>query len=240
MQADTFRQIVEQRRSVRVYDQEAEFDPNVVQRCLEMATLAPNSSNMQLWEFYRITTPVLKAAMLPICMTQNSVRTANELVVAVIRPERWREHAAWNLENLRKENADNPAVLGKVETYYGKLMPLSYRQDALGIQGALKKALFALGGLFRPMYREASKSDMRAVMHKSTALACMTFMYGMKAEGYDTCPLEGFDSRRVQKLLGLPRSAGITMVITCGKGDPEKGIWGERHRLPYEKVIKTL
>lgn len=237
---DSFRQIVEQRRSVRIYDQNAEFDPQVVQRCLELATLSPNSSNMQLWEFYRITDPTIRAQMVPLCMGQNSVRTASELVVAATRPERWRKHAEINLDNLRRDNADNPKVLKKIESYYGTLMPLTYWQDPLGITGVLRKWIFALIGLFRPVYREASLADMRAVMHKSTALACMTFMYAMRAEGYDTCPLEGFDSARIKRLLNLPRSAGITMVIACGKGDVNKGIWGERHRLPYEEVIKVI
>ena len=237
---ESFRQIVEQRRSVRVYDTQSDFDPNVLQRCLELATLSPNSSNMQLWEFYRITDPALKAKMAVYCLGQNSVKTASEIVVAAICPDKWREHAQINLKNLQKDNADNPTVLKKVTAYYGKLMPLTCWQDALGITGVLRKWIFSLIGLFRPVYREASRSDMRAVMHKSTALACITFMYAMRAEGYDTCPLEGFDSSRVKKLLNLPGSAGITMVIACGKGDANKGIWGQRHRLPFDEVIKVV
>ncbi len=240
MSLDTFAAIVNARRSVRVYDADAEYDPTVVQRCLELATQAPNSSNMQLWEFYRITDPGKRAQMVPICFNQTAVRTAAEIVVAVIRPDRWRAHAQVNLDNLSRDNAGNPKVLAKVQQYYGKLMPLSYWHDPIGLTGWLRKQLFNLVGLFRPWYREASKADMRAVMHKSTALACMTFMYAMKAEGYDTCPLEGFDSARVKHLLGLPRSAGITMVITCGRGDPEKGVWGQRHRLPAEQVIRQI
>ena len=36
-------------------------------------------------------------------------------------------------------------------------------------------------------------------MHKTCALAAQTFMLAMSNEGYDTCPMEGFDSRRVKK-----------------------------------------
>lgn len=41
------------RRSVRRYDKNKPIDPEKVKHCLELATLAPNSSNMQLWEFYQ-------------------------------------------------------------------------------------------------------------------------------------------------------------------------------------------
>lgn len=57
-----------------------------------------------------------------------------------------------------------------------------------------------------------------------------------KAEGYDTCPMEGMDSLRVKKLLNLPKGAEISMIIGCGKGLPE-GIYGKRFRVPNDEVI---
>ena len=50
-------EVLNYRRSVRVYDKEKEIDTEKVKHCLELATLAPNSSDMQLWEFYHITQP---------------------------------------------------------------------------------------------------------------------------------------------------------------------------------------
>lgn len=52
----TFEEIVHYRRSVRHY-QNVEIDAEKVKHCIELATLSPNSSNMQLWEFYHITEP---------------------------------------------------------------------------------------------------------------------------------------------------------------------------------------
>ncbi len=51
------------------------------------------------------------------------------------------------------------------------------------------------------MVREVSKADLRVCLHKSTSLAAMTFMTAMRAGGYDTCPMEGFDSKRAKTLL---------------------------------------
>ena len=50
----TVTEAIQYRRSVRKYKQE-EIDEEKVKKCIENATLAPNSSNMQLWEFYHIT-----------------------------------------------------------------------------------------------------------------------------------------------------------------------------------------
>lgn len=51
-------------------------------------------------------------------------------------------------------------------------------------------------------------------------------MLSMSEQGYDTCPLEGFDSLRVKRALGLPHDCGINMVITCGVRT-EGGVRGE-------------
>ena len=49
------------RRAVRVFDKNKPLDPEKVKHCLELASLAPSSSNMQLWEFFQITRPELIA-----------------------------------------------------------------------------------------------------------------------------------------------------------------------------------
>jgi nitroreductase len=55
----------------------------------------------------------------------------------------------------------------------------------------------------------------------------------------DTCPMEGFDSKRVKKILGLPKSAEISMIIGCGYRD-NNGIYGPRFRVPFEEVYRAI
>jgi nitroreductase len=63
-------------------------------------------------------------------------------------------------------------------------------------------------------------------------------MLSIAAEGFHTCPMEGFDEKRVKKALNLPRGAEINMIISVGLGT-EPGIWGPRMRVPNEEVIFT-
>ena len=88
-------------------------------------------------------------------------------------------------------------------------------------------------------YREVTSADLKVVGHKSTALAAQTFMVSMAAHGYDTCPMEGFDSKRLKKLLNLPSGAQISMVIGCGIRKPE-GLYGKRFRIPFNEVYRRL
>jgi nitroreductase len=106
--------------------------------------------------------------------------------------------------------------------------------------GIFRKLLTSGISLFRPMTTFVSESDVRAVVHKSCALAAQTFMIAMANEGYDTCPLEGFDARRVKKILNLPARVEINMIIPCGIRNGNKGIWGDRYRVPFEEVYKRV
>ncbi len=235
----TFDEIVQARRSVRIYDADAPFNSDVVRKSIERSILAPNSSNMQLWEFYQISTPEVKAELAKACFGQLAAKTASELVVFVTRLDKWKERADWNLSVLKKNiEGKTPGEREKrALNYYGKLMPLLYRNDFLGISTLIRFFIVAYHALVgKPIIRFITKADQRITVHKSCALAAQTFMLSMKAEGYDTCPMEGFDAVLVKKILDLPADAEINMIISCGVAKPE-GIFGNRNRVPNEQVI---
>ena len=234
---------VKRRRSVRKYDPNKPLDKDKVKQCLELATLAPNSSNMQLWEFYHITSKDTLLKMAPYCFDQNAAKTAQQMVVVVVRKDMWRKRQRAHIEYLNKVFGDKPkkdqTKRAKFAfTYYKTIIPVAYA-DFLGIFGYVKYALYWIIGLFRPIYRQARKSDMRIVAHKSAGLAAQTFMLAMADINYDTCPMEGIDSLRIKKLLKLPLGAEINMVISCGIRLPE-GVYGDRFRIPFEEVYKAI
>lgn len=235
--AEIFAQIVQERRSVRIYDETLPFDGDAVARSLERAVLSPNSSNLQLWEFYRVKTKEKKQELAGYCLGQKAAKTANELIVIVTRKDKWKERATFVLNEARKEF---PEKKGKretlIETYYEKLIPMLYGNDPFGLMNAFKQTATFGTGMFQPISREVTSDDMRVVVHKSAALAAQTFMLSMKAEGYDSCPMEGFDSKRVKNFLRLPKEAEICMIISVGTAKPE-GIYGKRVRVDSKDVI---
>ena len=192
-------EVLNYRRSVRVYDKEKEIDTERVKHCLELATLAPNSSDMQLWEFDFETGNIRRNS--PIDRQEKRIKDR--------------------------------------KLYYGILMPFVYARFC-GILGLFRVLLANIISIFRPMMLEVSEGDVRVVVHKSCALAAQTFMIAMANEGYDTCPLEGLDSRRLKRLLKLPHGAEINMVVSCGIRNGNKGIWGERCRVPFEEVYRKI
>ena len=192
----------------------------------------------------RITSKDIIDKIAPFCFNQNAARTAQELVVFVTRKDLWKQRAKVNLGFIDKTfGANNPkseqSSREKVaRNYYGKIIPFAYA-DFLGILGFLKYLMVLVIGFFKPIYREVRKSDMRIVAHKTCGLAAQNFMISMAAEGYDTCPMEGSDTWRVKKLLGLPFGSEINMIVSCGIRKPE-GVYGERFRIPFEEVYKEV
>ena len=229
------------RRSVRVYDENKGIDTEIVKKCVQQATLAPNSSNMQLWEFHHVTSEEILKKLNFACLGQPAATTAKQMLVVVVRKDLWKQRAKSNLSNIQKIFANNNREKQSSRekfalNYYGKLMPFVYA-DFFGLFGCIKFLFSWVTGVFRPTYRQLRNSDMRIVAHKSAALAAQTFMLSMAAEGYDTCPMEGTDTLRIKKILKLPLSSEINMVISCGIRKPE-GVYGERFRIPFEKVYK--
>ena len=240
----TVSEAIEYRRSVRKY-LDIQLDEEKVKNCIKNATLAPNSSNMQLWEFYHVTDNEKLKKLSKACFDQNAAKTAINMVVFVARRDKWRERAKYNLDYLEdmfdkqeRKGIDVGRRRKVSRRYYKKLKPTIYT-DFLGIICYYKKILSIFICLFRPIYREVLFSDTRVITHKSVALAAENFMLSMAEIGYDTCPMEGSDTSRVKKILNLPSKAEITMIIGCGIR-AENGVYTERFRVPFEKVYKKI
>ncbi len=242
MSEKTVNEAIDFRRSVRVYD-DTKIDTSIVKKCIEQAVLAPNSSNMQLWEFYHITSKSVIDKLAPLCLNQNAAKTAQQLLVVSVRKDLWRKRAKANLDYLNKIYPPTPKAEQSnrekmAKNYYKKLIPFVYI-DFLGILGMFKYLIILVTGLFKPIYREVRAKDMRVVAHKSAGLAAQTFMLSMAGKGYDTCPMEGSDTWRVKKVLELPYGAEINMIIACGIRKPE-GVYGERFRIPFEDIYREI
>ncbi len=237
---EEFESVAKTRRSVRQYTSQpiSERDMNDV---LDAAIVAPNSSNLQAFEFIWVRSPEKKAELVKYCLSQSAARTAQELVVCVARWDRWdetrREMAGW----LKTQTAIPKAVTNYYETY----SKVFYAMGPLGIGGVGKRVTYALAGLARPMPRgPVNQEDLRVWAVKSAALACENAMLAARAKGFDSCPMEGNDPIRVGKLVGLPRLGfkrwwDIPMVISFGHR-AENGVWGKQWRRERAKLVREI
>ncbi len=231
---EEFRKVVTTRRSVRRFTEEAIPD-EIVHDCLDMALLAPNSSNLQPWDFYRIVDPAKKKAMGPACLNQNAAKTAAELIVVCGRTRSWKKHSAEMLDYWPEETV--PRI---VEQYYKIGTKAHYGTLPLDPFGKIKKLIRTVSGIAAPAPRwPNNNADMQLWACKTAALASQNLMLAFRAHGYDTCPMEGYDDARVRKLVKLPRDAFIVMIVAAGRR-AENGLYHRQFRFERERFIHEV
>lgn len=227
-------QTIEARRSIRRYTNEPVPD-EVVERAIDAALLAPNSSNTQTWDFYWVKSPEKKARLVKYCLNQSAARKAQQLIVITADPKKWKRSQAHLVKYVKDVQAPKSVI-----AYYEKLIPFSYRWGFLNSLGLVKGFFAFLLGFFRPVPRPSiGRAEHQLVAVKSAALACENFVLAIKAQGFDSCMMEGFDENRVKSMLNLGHSARVVMIISVGRGDTD-GTWGPRFRIPRELVVHTV
>ena len=112
--ADFF-DVLRSRRSVRVFNG-TPVPADVVEQCLELALCAPNSSNLQPWEFHWLKSKEKREQAVPICLGQPAAATAAEIIVCVARTNTWRQARSQMLERFAKD----PTTPESAKTYYQK------------------------------------------------------------------------------------------------------------------------
>ena len=232
---EEFIKLINSRRSVRVFTNE-KVNHDDLKECIELALLAPTSSNLQCWEFYWVKDGLKKEKMKHYCLDQSAATTAQEFIVCIARMDTWKKNKNSILKFLKSSKSSPKSA----EKYYKKIVPLVYSQGIFGIIGLIKKISIFFIGMFKVVPREPfSYSDMRVWAHKTTALACENLMLALRAYGYDSCPMEGMDSKRIKNLLNLPKRAEVCMVVSVGKR-ASNGVYGKRFRLNSDKFIKIV
>jgi nitroreductase len=237
--SEIFNQIVDRRRAYREFDPNYDFPDFVVKNSLERAIKSPSSSNMQLWEFYRIKSKEAIKEVAEICLNQSGAKTASEIVVFVARPDLWKERQSVHLkrlENVKTKNIKNKLFGSSELSYFSTVIPQFYNSSLPLLRDFIKRIYVWSKSRKGPFMQDVYSKHIPVVTQKSTALAAQTFMLSISAEGYDSLPMEGLDSKRMRKFLKLPKSAEINMAIAVGKGMPD-GLRGPRFRLAYDKVV---
>ncbi len=229
-----FFDLVDKRRSVRRFTQTT-VPESVIQKALDAALLAPNSSNLQTWNFYWIRSEHKKKEAAYLCLNQSAARTASDLIVVVASLKTWKRSLPKIQQFLVINKASNTVM-----NYYFKTIPKIYYFGFMGMLGFIKKIIAFIIWSRQPMsMRFAYKSELQEVCIKSSALAAQNFVMAITAQNYGTCMMEGFDEIRMSRLLKLDNDDRITMVIAVGEPAAD-GIIGPRFRIESDLVIHKL
>lgn len=205
-----------QRRAIKVFEP-TEISAELRDHLLDAARHAPSSFNSQPYKFFWVQSAAEKAAVAKLCLGQHPAQTASALVVAVADIGSLAATSQQQLDWMRASHFSEEKLRDYQRT--AKIGRILFMPGPFGSFAALKTLLFWLLGLFKtsgmpPLFRH----QLFKWAVKSTSLACENLMIAAEALGVNTCPMEGFDGRRLRRHLGLSRGHHeIVMVIAVGK-----------------------
>jgi len=231
-------QAIFSRRAVKVFDP-VSISGEQRDQLLDAARLAPSSFNSQPYRLYWVESPGMRKTTAALCYNQTPARTASALVVAVADVGSWRETAESQLDWMRRSGFEQKKISDSERMI--KFAKLFFIQGWFGILGALKWLVFRAINLWKTIgMPPVSRQGLFKWATKNTALACENLMIAAEALGLNTCPMEGFDPRRLSRLLRLsPKDHEIVMVIAIGRKSPDR-VEPPQWRRPLESTVTVL
>lgn len=231
---ENFKKVIQSRRSVRKFTKKP-IPAEILDECLDLALLAPNSSNLQPWTFYVVQNPAKKKQLIKACLNQFAARTAAELIVCVARTDR--------IDDMSKRNLSEfpfPEIPPIVQRYY-KYIPYNYKTGYFNSLGHFKKVAFKVA---RSMNKQLpvtafNPADAKLWATKTTALACENLVLALRAYGFDSCMMEGFDEPMVRQILNLNDQQYPVMVIGAGERAKD-GVFLPQYRFDRDLFIQKV
>ena len=201
--AGAFYDVVDSRRSVRIYADEP-VPEEAVRRAMDAALkapqfLQPSGVGNPLGALRRKEGGTGQILLGPTCGNNGAgvvgVRCASRLMAPQQQPDDC-------------PPAFNPKTPEKAFQYFEKITKIVYNQGPFGVFRPFKWIWFTVRGWSKPTPREPiSLAHMDVWAHKTTALACQTFMLAARAEGARFMPhgRAGFQTRQTIARLAAPR-----------------------------------
>ena len=227
------------RRAVKVFEP-VHISEGTREQILDAARHAPSSFNSQPYRFYWVGTATTRTAVARLCMGQAPAETASALVVAVADIGSLAATSQSQLQWMRSRGEFTAAKIRDYERT-ARIGRILFMSGPFGIFGALKWGLFWLLNFWKVMgMPPTSRRAQFKWATKSTSLACENLMIAAEALGINTCPMEGFDGRRLSKYLGLSsRYHEIVMVIAMGKKS-HAYVEPPQWRRPLDRTVTVL
>ena len=230
--------VIFQRRAVKLFEP-VRIAQGLRERILNAARHAPSSFNLQPYQLYWVESAAKKAAVAKLCLEQAPAETASALVVVVADIGSMPATTRGQLEWMRRSDFPESKIRDYERT--ARIGRILFMQGPFGIFAVVKRALFWLLNLWQTSgMPPLSRQDLFKWATKSTSLACQNLMLAAEALGFNTCPMEGFDRRRLSQYLGLSaRHHEIVMVIAIGKKS-DAYVEPPQWRRPLEATVTVL
>lgn len=182
---NNFEEILMNRKSVKVFDEQVKIPKAEMDEMIKKATTAPSSVNMQPWRFLVVESDEGKDTLRPLIRFNTRQNDSSAAMVVIFGDMKSQKNAEEIYGNAVKHD----------------LMPEEVKQEML------EKVI--------PLYDNAPKEQMNDIVKIDSSLAAMQFMLVAKAHGYDTNPIGGFESDQIADAFGIDSERYVPVVIVA-------------------------
>jgi len=176
------------RHACKKFDPERKIPQQDLETILECGRLSPSSFGMEPWKFVVVQNPELRERLREVCWNQAQITEASDVVVILVRPDDVMPDTDYVRAKFRRRKLDLDAENAYLERYK------SHLKDE--IEPVMS------------YYAWCSKQSYIALANMMTAAA---------VAGIDTCPIEGFNKKDVERVLDLDtQQYQVAVVFALG------------------------
>lgn len=225
MNLEMFEVLARKRRAVRSFLNNP-IEESLIQKLLTCAHWAPSGYNLQPTHYILVHQQETKEQLFKVCFKQRQTLEAPYILVFVGDTKAPDNHTE---EVIKAELA-----CGAINEKYAKIMKshvnLAFKQGPLGLNWLWKTFLVPFLRFFTPI-PNLPASCRKTWVDRQVMLAAMNFMLAATSAGIATVPMEGFDEKRVKKILKIPSHCTVPIIIPFGYTEQKEL---SKSRLPLE------
>ncbi|MDD9302833.1 MAG: NAD(P)H-dependent oxidoreductase [Desulfobacter sp.] len=194
------------RHACKAFDPDKRLEKQDLDLILEAACLSPSSFGMEAWKFLVLSSEKIRQDLRPACWDQAQITDASQVIVILVRPGIILD-PDFVLENFKRKGLPEDAVQAYADRY----------------KGYLKTEVFP-------------RMSAYAWCAKQAYIALADIMTAAASLGIDTCPMEGFEKEKVEKILEIDtREYEVAVLVALGYRAGEQT---SRHRHGREFLVK--
>jgi nitroreductase len=209
MLANDFTKAMEFRHACKLFDETKKIDTQTIKSILEIGRLSPSSFGMEPWKFLVITNKKLKEQLRPLCWNQAQITSCSHLVIIL-------------------------AAIDRVKPSSGIPQKMFARRDLP------QEKIDAYINLYGEFLADTFASDEKtfAWTSKQCYIAAANMMTGAASFGVDSCAIEGFEKKKVEKLLELDtKEYQVALLLPFGyRVNPQP----QKVRLDYDEIVEEI
>lgn len=212
MDLNSFTQCLNKRYATKIFDSTKKIPESTVNELLRAAKLSASSFGLQPWKFFVVTNQETREKLRAHSWNQPQITDSSHLVVLASKTNMDESYVNEYIRDIATTRSIDPSSLEE------------YRKMMIGFINNLS---------------ESAKVEW---MTKQTYIALGTLLAAYAVAHIDSCPMEGFDPKAYDEILGL-QAHGYSARVLCPLGirsENDKSSQYQKVRFSDDKIISFL